>query len=75
MTIHGSKGLQFPVVFLIDATHGFNKGAARENAVVDAAAGVGIRYMDDQRVIYDTPQRQAVIERNSARRTGRRSSV
>ena len=62
MTIHGSKGLQFPVVFLIDATHGFNKGAARENAVVDAVAGVGIRYMDDQRVIYDTPQRQAVIE-------------
>ncbi|MRN06064.1 helicase-exonuclease AddAB subunit AddA [Lactobacillus sp. 0.1XD8-4] len=62
MTIHGSKGLQFPVVFLIDATHGFNKGAARENAVVDAVAGVGIRYMDTQRVIYDTPQRQAVIE-------------
>ncbi|NGC78110.1 helicase-exonuclease AddAB subunit AddA [Lactobacillus reuteri] len=62
MTIHGSKGLQFPVVFLIDATHGFNKGAARENAVVDAVAGVGIRYMDDQRVVYDTPQRQAVIE-------------
>lgn len=62
MTIHGSKGLQFPVVFLIDTTHGFNKGATRENAVVDAVAGVGIRYMDDQRVIYDTPQRQAVIE-------------
>ncbi|MBB1078399.1 helicase-exonuclease AddAB subunit AddA [Limosilactobacillus sp. STM2_1] len=62
MTIHGSKGLQFPVVFLIDATHGFNKGAARENAVVDAMAGVGIRYMDKERVVYDTPQRQAVIE-------------
>src|SRR5699024_502673 len=45
MTIHGSKGLQFPVVFLIDATHGFNKGAVRENTVVDAVAGVGIRYM------------------------------
>lgn len=62
MTIHGSKGLQFPVVFLIDATHGFNKGATKENAVVDAVAGVGIRYMDRQRVVYDTPQRQAVIE-------------
>lgn len=61
MTIHGSKGLQFPIVFLIDAGHGFNQGATRENAVVDAVAGVGIRYMDSQRVIYDTPQRQAVI--------------
>lgn len=62
MTIHGSKGLQFPVVFVIDTTHGFNQGASRENAVVDAVAGVGIRYLDDQRVVYDTPQRQAVIE-------------
>lgn len=61
MTIHGSKGLQFPIVFLVDATHGFNQGATRENAVVDAVAGVGIRYLNPQRVIYDTPQRQAVI--------------
>ena len=61
MTIHGSKGLQFPVVFLIDATHGFNQGATRETAVVDAVNKVGIEYTDHDQVRYDTPQRQAII--------------
>lgn len=61
MTIHGSKGLQFPVVFLIDASHGFNQHATRETAVVDAVNKVGIEYTDQERVRYDTPQRQAII--------------
>ncbi|MGM9891814.1 helicase-exonuclease AddAB subunit AddA [Limosilactobacillus sp.] len=61
MTIHGSKGLQFPIVFLIDATHGFNHQATRETAVVDAVNKVGIEYTDPNRVCYDTPQRQAII--------------
>ncbi|MGN1279587.1 MAG: 3'-5' exonuclease, partial [Limosilactobacillus sp.] len=62
MTIHGSKGLQFPIVFLVDATHGFNDSAKRSNVVVDAKAGVGIRWLDDERVVYDTPQRQVAID-------------
>ncbi|MCH3921751.1 helicase-exonuclease AddAB subunit AddA [Limosilactobacillus sp.] len=62
MTIHGSKGLQFPIVFLIDATHGFNNGIKRVNAVVDAKAGMGIRWMDADRVVYDTPQRQVALD-------------
>lgn len=61
MTIHGSKGLQFPIVFLIDATHGFNQQSTKETAVVDAVNKVGIEYVDQDRVEYDTPQRQAVI--------------
>lgn len=61
MTIHGSKGLQFPIVFLIDAGHHFNNAATRENAVVDASAGVGIKWMDEDRLVYDTPQRQIVL--------------
>lgn len=61
MTIHGSKGLQFPIVFLIDATHGFNQQATRETAVVDAVNKVGIEYTDPEEVRYDTPQRQAII--------------
>ena len=62
MTIHGSKGLQFPIVFLVDATHGFNDSAKHSSAVVDAKAGVGIRWLDDDRVVYDTPQRQVAID-------------
>ncbi|WP_242362955.1 helicase-exonuclease AddAB subunit AddA [Limosilactobacillus antri] len=61
MTIHGSKGLQFPIVFLIDATHGFNQQATRDTAVVDAVNKVGIEYIDQEHVRYDTPQRQAII--------------
>lgn len=62
MTIHGSKGLQFPIVFLIDATHGFNNSASKGAAVADADAGLGIRYMDENRLVYDTPQRQVILE-------------
>lgn len=61
MTIHGSKGLQFPVVFLIDSDHHFNNAATRENAVVDPNSGVGVKVMDEHRLVYDTPQRQIVL--------------
>lgn len=61
MTIHGSKGLQFPVVFLINTNHHFNNAAVRENAVVDPNSGVGIKVMDQQRLVYDTPQRQIIL--------------
>src|SRR5699024_9411520 len=61
MTIHGSKGLQFPVVFLINTNHHFNNAAVRENAVVNPNSGVGIKLMDQQRLVYDTPQRQIIL--------------
>ena len=61
MTIHGSKGLQFPVVFLINTNHHFNNAAVRENAVVDPTSGIGIKVMDKQRFVYDTPQRQVIL--------------
>lgn len=62
MTIHGSKGLQFPIVFLVDTTHGFNDSAKRTSAVVDAKVGAGIRWLDTDRVVYDTPQRQVIVD-------------
>lgn len=61
MTIHGSKGLQFPVVFLINTSHHFNNAAVRDNAVVDPSSGIGIKIMDDERMVYDTPQRQLIL--------------
>lgn len=67
MTIHGSKGLQFPVVFLVDATHGFNQQSTKKTAVVDAVNKVGIEYTDENRVRYDTPSvRSSSMRSNKA---------
>jgi len=47
MTIHGSKGLEFPVVFLMDASHQFNEQDLRQNYVLDDHSGLGIVYLDN----------------------------
>lgn len=44
MTIHGSKGLEFPVVFLVDTNHGFRKETSATK--IDAYAGIGISVVD-----------------------------
>lgn len=54
MTVHGSKGLEFPVVFLMDANHQFNEQNLREDYVLDVHDGIGITYLDDERVKKDT---------------------
>ena len=49
MSIHQSKGLQFPVVFLWST----DRQAAldfREPFLFDADMGIGMRYMDERRV-------------------------
>ncbi|KRM12673.1 helicase-exonuclease AddAB subunit AddA [Paucilactobacillus suebicus] len=58
MTIHGSKGLEFPVVFLIDATHRFNRENSKRSCLVDAHNGIGITYLRDDNVRIPTLQRQ-----------------
>lgn len=60
MTIHGSKGLQFPVVFLMNAAHQFNKNNFKENYLLDAKDGIGITYMTDERVTINTLQKQVL---------------
>ncbi|WP_125604554.1 helicase-exonuclease AddAB subunit AddA [Lapidilactobacillus bayanensis] len=56
MTIHGSKGLEFPVVFIFNLDHQFNQSDVRRNKVVlDGKYGAGIKYVDlAQRVKYPT---------------------
>ncbi|MBO0474254.1 helicase-exonuclease AddAB subunit AddA [Enterococcus ureasiticus] len=46
MTIHASKGLEFPVVFILDMTKEFNLGDLNERYIFDDRLGVGIRYLD-----------------------------
>lgn len=58
MTIHGSKGLEFPVVFLIDASHQFNKESLRQECLLDAHGGIGITYLNEDNVKIETLQKQ-----------------
>lgn len=74
MTIHGSKGLQFPIVFVVDLNHQFNSRDTSSDLVVEPHLGIGIRYVGDSpmkgenqsltadqiKVVYDLPQRTVV---------------
>ena len=46
MSIHKSKGLEFPVVFLADTAKKFNTMDLRNVVVVDKSMGIGIHYLD-----------------------------
>lgn len=46
MTIHGSKGLEFPVVFLLAAGHAFNRTGQNERLQCDPDVGVGLSCAD-----------------------------
>ncbi|GLB46032.1 ATP-dependent helicase/nuclease subunit A [Philodulcilactobacillus myokoensis] len=62
MTIHRSKGLEFPVVFLIDAAHQFNFNQIRGNFVLNDRLGLGMTYFNPKdRVNIDTLQKQVIV--------------
>lgn len=46
MSIHKSKGLEFPVVFVAGLGKQFNMQDARKSAIIDADYGVGADYVD-----------------------------
>ena len=45
MTIHGSKGLEFPIVVLFDATHQFNLTDERQSVIFTPTEGAGLTYV------------------------------
>lgn len=49
MTIHASKGLQFPVVFLADTNESPNIKDKSKNYIYDAKVGAGIRVFDNEK--------------------------
>lgn len=55
MTIHASKGLEFPIVFVLDLTKEFNLSDLNTRYIFDDRLGVGIRYLEStDRRLYDT---------------------
>ncbi len=51
MTVHKSKGLEFPVVFLCDTARRFNKSDSRSPVLIHPKLGLAPRYTDTERKI------------------------
>lgn len=61
MSVHRSKGLEFPVVFLCDAARQFNKTDTRDTVLVHPELGLGPKVTDlERRVEYPTLARNAI---------------
>ncbi|MCL1791902.1 MAG: UvrD-helicase domain-containing protein [Peptococcaceae bacterium] len=61
MTIHGSKGLEFPVVFVVGLGSRFNRISQSSKVLVHKDLGIGIAGADVKRkVVYPSPVREAV---------------
>ena len=63
MTIHKSKGLEFPVVFVSDLGKTFNDMDARSAVIFHHKLGFGMDYTDQKtRAVYRTLSKTALIE-------------
>ena len=61
MSIHRSKGLEFPIVVLADLNKSFNKADLQTPVLVHPKLGLGPMYIDlDRRIRYSTAARDAV---------------
>ena len=64
MTVHKSKGLEFPVVFLCDTARRFNLQDNRETVLVHSELGLGPKaYKADKGIQYPTLARNAIALR------------
>ncbi|MBO1306941.1 helicase-exonuclease AddAB subunit AddA [Enterococcus sp. 669A] len=65
MTIHASKGLEFPVVFVMDMSKAFNLSDTRRSYVFDEKLGLGVKYLTPEtRVRFTTLAFDAVQQVN-----------
>ena len=64
MSIHHSKGLEFPVVFLCDLSRRFNMRDVSETVLVHSELGLGPKIVDQARLAqYPTLARKAIAQR------------
>ena len=61
MSIHKSKGLEFPVVFLSGTGKQFNMQDLNNKILLHPEIGIGVKYIDyDMQIEYDTLSKQAI---------------
>jgi len=61
MSIHKSKGLEFPVVFLSSTGKGFNLMDLNNSILLHSDIGIGVKYIDyDKQIEYDTLSKASI---------------
>ncbi|WP_125588864.1 helicase-exonuclease AddAB subunit AddA [Companilactobacillus jidongensis] len=61
MTVHASKGLEFPIVIFLDLSHGFNKLDYVGSTLYDVDLGLGMTLLNtDTRITIPTIQRSLI---------------
>ena len=67
MSIHKSKGLEFPVVFVCGLSRGFNRESTRAQVLCDQSLGLGLAAVDEKnRVRYPTIAKRAIAAKITA---------
>lgn len=62
MTVHQSKGLEFPICILADMQHAFNERDNTESVLISSSAGLGMkRRTEDGISVYDTASHRAAV--------------
>ncbi|MBQ4259980.1 MAG: helicase-exonuclease AddAB subunit AddA [Lachnospiraceae bacterium] len=61
MTIHKSKGLEFPVVFLAGMSKGFNMMDTSKAVITEAGLGVAVNYVDPVRRLRSVPLSKQIV--------------
>ncbi len=61
MSIHKSKGLEFPIVFLASTGKQFNLMDLNQNILLHQELGIGVKYIDyEKQIQYDTLTKSAI---------------
>lgn len=64
MSIHKSKGLEFPVVFLCNLSRKFNRESLKQHILCDKELGIGLSVADHvQRVRYPSVAKRAIAQK------------
>ena len=67
MSIHKSKGLEFPVVFVCGLSRSFNRESTRAQVLCDQSLGLGLAAVDEKnRVRYPTIAKRAIAAKITA---------
>ncbi len=67
LSIHKSKGLEYPVVILSGLSKRFNREDLKEQVLCDRTLGLGVTYVDtDKRICYPSVAKRAIMLKKTA---------